>query len=371
MDGNDIHTEDNMVGEEMSALKSKGRSLPSEQHYFRFERNRNMLSDEDHSLLEKDRHRIRERQRRENLSDEQRSSERERRRIRDEQRRKSMSDEQREREKERRRIRERERRNNMNDEQKALEMERRRIRERQHRQNMNDEQRSRDRERRRERDKQRRERMNDEQRAQERERRRLYEQQKRGKTTSDKLVARRKRRAQMSLTPYASLSDDTLKQGNEYASYSIDANDGDQLLALTQDILQVEIPNTSERSSITTVDVNEGIMVGDNGNHVLSNEKASYSTPDGNHDLALTQEDLRVEMTDTIELSSMTFLDFHESAEDMYNDHTTEGVHIGDETNEGEDNKQNVIDSKRSTTLEGKEAEVVASNAMDHSTENI
>ncbi|PIA50027.1 hypothetical protein AQUCO_01300632v1 [Aquilegia coerulea] len=359
-----------MVGEEMSALKTKGRSLPSEQHYFRFERNRNMLSDEDQSLLEKNRHRTREKQRRENLSDEQRSSERERRRIRDEQRRKSMSEEQREREKERRRIRERERRNNMNDEQRALEMERRRIRERQHRQNMNDEQRSRDRERRRERDKQRREKMNDEQKAQERERRRLYEQQKRGNVTSEKLVARRKRRAQMSLTPYVSLKDDisALEQDNQYLSYSTDTNEGDQILALTQDILPVEMPNTSERSSITTVDLNEGTMVVDNGNHVLSNEKALYSTTDGNQALALTEEEQRVEVTNTSELSSMTFLDFHEIAEDMYNG---EGVHIGDEGNAGAENQQDVIDCKRNISLEDKVEVVMSDHAMDHSTENI
>lgn len=248
---------------------SSPKSLPVEQHYFRFERERNMLSDEDQTSVEKDRQRLRERQRRQNMTDEQKKLERERRRIRDEQRRKSMSDEQRALEKERRRNRERVRRNNMNDEQRAKEMERRRNRERQHRQDMDDERKSKDRERRRERDKLRRENMNDEQRAQERERRRLYEQQKRGSLSTSQFL----------LTQINQLSaGGVVEQEDQTASYSTDFTDGSQTLALTEDNMQVESINTSDDISMDVLDLKEGSILVNSGNLLDDGQNIMHPT---------------------------------------------------------------------------------------------
>ncbi|KAF9617817.1 hypothetical protein IFM89_038999, partial [Coptis chinensis] len=286
----------------------------NEETYFRFERNRNELTDEAQRSLERVRHRSRERERRQSMTDEQRVLERERRRIRDEQRRKNLSDEQRALEKERRRTRERQRRNNMNDEQRAVEMERRRIRERQHRQNMDDEQRSKDRERRRQRDKQRRENMNEEQRAQERERRRSYEQRKRGNVMNEQVVSRRKQ---------ATSQNDEISEaglGNQNVLYSSDTTDVDQMLALTNDNLQIEGTNTSERSSTTTLDLKEGEMVVFHGIHTLGNQNASCSreVTIGNQILPLMQSKLQVEATNTSEQSSTTAIDHNEGVAEVY-----------------------------------------------------
>lgn len=295
----DTQTEDSVGGEETSSPKRKGRTLPVEQHYFRFERQRNMLSDEDQTSLERDRQRLRERQRRQNMTDEQKLLERERRRLRDEQRRRSMSDEQRALEKERRRNRERQRRNNMNDEQKAKEMERRRNRERQHRQDMDDERKSKDKERRRERDRQRRENMSDEQRAQERERRRLYEQQKRGSLSTSQFL----------MTQINQLSGGAaVEQDNQNASYSTDLTDGSQTLALTEDNMQVDSTNTSNSISVDVLDLKEGTILINSGNLLGQNVTHSTEAIDCNATRAHKHANLRVNVPNTSELSSSTTL---------------------------------------------------------------
>lgn len=298
----DTQTEESVGGEETSSPKRKGRTLPVEQHYFRFQRQRNMLSDEDQTSLERDRQRLRERQRRQNMTDEQKLLERQRRRLRDEQRRRSMSDEQKAIEKERRRNRERQRRNNMNDEQKAKEMERRRNRERQHRQDMDDERKSKDKERRRQRDKQRRENMSDEQRAQERERRRLYEQQKRGSLSTSQFL----------MTQINQLSGGAaVEQDIQNTSYSTDFTDGSQTLALTEDNLQVDSTTTSDGISVDVLDLKEGAILINSGNLLEDGQNLTDSTEaiDCNATRTPKHANLRVNVPYTSKLSSSITLD--------------------------------------------------------------
>ncbi|KAF9599162.1 hypothetical protein IFM89_035441 [Coptis chinensis] len=102
--------------------------------------------------------------------------------------------------------------------------------------------------------------------------------------------------------------------GNQNVLYSSDTTDVDQMLALTNDNLQIEGTNTSERSSTTTLDLKEGEMVVYHGNHTIGNQNAlcSSEVTIRNQILPLVQSKLQVEVTNTSEQSSTTAIDHNE-----------------------------------------------------------
>lgn len=98
---------------------------------------------------------------------------------------------------------------------------------------------------------------------------------------------------------------------NQNTSYSTDFTDGSQTLALTEDNMQVDSTNTSDGISVDVLDLKEGAILINSGNLLDDGQNVTHSTEATDCDAtrAPKHANLRVNVPNTSKLSSSTTLD--------------------------------------------------------------